>query len=82
MEAHGVWPTVLNFEIWVHYVGLKASPLAEEIERLIAAWPDPTLSTFEAHIADPAALEGVLQFRECRGSLLPRSGSGQPASLG
>ena len=26
MEAHGVWPTVLNFEIWVHYVGLKASP--------------------------------------------------------
>lgn len=33
------------------------------IERLIAAWPDPTLSTFEAHIADPAALEGVLQFR-------------------
>jgi diguanylate cyclase len=37
MEAHGVWPTVLNFEIWVHYVGLKASPLAEEIERLIAA---------------------------------------------
>jgi diguanylate cyclase len=37
MEAHGVWPTVLNFEIWAHYVGLKASPLAEEIERLIAA---------------------------------------------
>jgi hypothetical protein len=27
-------------------------------------------------------LEGVLKFRECRGSLLPRSGSGQPASLG
>jgi endonuclease III len=33
------------------------------IERLIAAWPEPTLSTFEAHIAEPAALEGVLQFR-------------------
>lgn len=27
-------------------------------------------------------LEGVLKFRECRGNLLPRSGSGQPASLG
>jgi diguanylate cyclase len=36
MESHGVWPTVLNYEIWVHYVGLKTSPLAEEIERLIA----------------------------------------------
>jgi diguanylate cyclase (GGDEF) domain len=37
MEAHNVWPTVRNFEIWVHYVGLKSSPLAAEIERLIAA---------------------------------------------
>ena len=48
MEAHGVWPTVLNFEIWVHYVGLKASPLAEEIERLIAAGQPFTESVGEA----------------------------------
>jgi diguanylate cyclase len=37
MEAHGVWPTARNFEIWVHYVALKTSPLAEEVGRLIAA---------------------------------------------
>lgn len=48
MEAHGVWPTVQNFEIWVHYVGLKASPLAEEIERLIAAGEPFTESVGEA----------------------------------
>ena len=48
MEAHGVWPTVLNFEIWVHYVGLKNSPLAEEIERLIAAGEPFTESVGEA----------------------------------
>jgi diguanylate cyclase len=48
MEAHGVWPTVLNFEIWVHYVGLKASPLAEEIERLIATGQPFTESVGEA----------------------------------
>ena len=48
MEAHGVWPTILNFEIWVHYVGLKTSPLAEEIERLIAAGEPFTESVGEA----------------------------------
>lgn len=48
MEAHGVWPTVLNFELWVHYVGLKTSPLAAEIERLIAAGEPFTESVGEA----------------------------------
>src|SRR5258708_331801 len=48
MEAHGVWPTVLNFEIWVHYVGVKTSPLAEEIERRIAAGEPFTESVGEA----------------------------------
>jgi diguanylate cyclase len=48
MEAYGVWPTVLNFEIWVHYVGMKTSPLAEEIERLIAAGEPFTESVGEA----------------------------------
>lgn len=48
MEAHSVWPTVRNFELWVHYVGLKSSPLAEEIERLIAAGAPFTESVGEA----------------------------------
>ena len=37
MEAHHVWPTVGNFELWVHYVAEKESPLAQEIDRLLAA---------------------------------------------
>ncbi|MBC7668516.1 MAG: diguanylate cyclase [Gemmatimonadaceae bacterium] len=48
MESHGVWPTIRNFELWVHYVGLKTSPLAEEIERLIAAGEPFTESVGEA----------------------------------
>jgi len=35
MEAHGVWPTPLNFELWIHYIGDRASPLGQEIDRLI-----------------------------------------------
>jgi diguanylate cyclase len=52
MQAHGVWPTVLNFEIWVHYVGLKTSPLAEEIERLIASGEPFTESVGEQLAAE------------------------------
>ena len=37
MEAHRVWPTVRNFNLWVHYVNETTSPLAKEIDRLIAA---------------------------------------------
>src|SRR6201990_718069 len=37
MEAHQVWPTVRNFELWVHYVAEKEGPLAREIDRLLAA---------------------------------------------
>jgi endonuclease III len=33
------------------------------VEHLIATWPDPTLSAFDMHIADPSALDQVLQFR-------------------
>ncbi len=48
MEHHQVWPTVLNFQIWVHYVGHKQSPLAAEIDRLIAAGEPFTESIGEA----------------------------------
>src|SRR4051812_41575837 len=35
METHDVWPTPLNFELWLYYIGDRASPLGQEIERLI-----------------------------------------------
>ncbi len=35
MEQHKVWPTPLNFEIWLHYVCNKEGALAAEINQLI-----------------------------------------------
>lgn len=37
MEESNVWPTPLNFEIWVHYLGDPEGPLGREIKRLLAA---------------------------------------------
>lgn len=37
MEAASVWPTPLNFEIWVHYLGDPEGPLGREIKRILAA---------------------------------------------
>ena len=34
MARHQVWPTPLNFELWLHYVGEPAGPLAVAIEAL------------------------------------------------
>jgi diguanylate cyclase len=50
MEAHHVWPTVRNFDLWVHYVGEKESPLAVEIDRLLAAG-EPITETLGAELA-------------------------------
>jgi diguanylate cyclase len=35
METAGVWPTPLNFELWLHYVGDPEGPLGREITRLL-----------------------------------------------
>ena len=37
MESHKVWPTPLNFELWLHYLAHPQSALAKELERLLAA---------------------------------------------
>lgn len=37
MEAAGVWPTPLNFELWIHYLGDPEGPLGREIKRLLEA---------------------------------------------
>lgn len=48
MEGHKVWPTVRNYEIWVHYVAEREGALAMEIDRLIAAGQPFTESVGEA----------------------------------
>ena len=47
MEACGVWPTPLNFELWLHYLGDPGGALGREIERLIAAGQPITESVSE-----------------------------------
>ena len=37
MEGAGVWPTPLNFELWLHYLGDPEGPLGREIRRVLAA---------------------------------------------
>lgn len=37
MEAHGVWPTPLNFELWLHYVCDPQGAIAREIDRLLSS---------------------------------------------
>jgi len=36
MERCKIWPTPLNYELWLHYVGAPDGALAKEIERLLA----------------------------------------------
>src|SRR5689334_13647818 len=37
METHKVWPTALNFELWLHYVAAKDSEVAVEISSILNA---------------------------------------------
>ena len=37
MEAASVWPTPLNFELWLQYLGDPEGPLGREIQRMLAA---------------------------------------------
>lgn len=35
MEANNVWPTAINFELWMHYVAAKDSEVAAEIDQVL-----------------------------------------------
>ncbi|HEX8231751.1 MAG TPA: GGDEF domain-containing protein [Caulobacteraceae bacterium] len=37
MQEHAVWPTPLNFELWLHYVCDPQGPIAREIDRLLSS---------------------------------------------
>jgi diguanylate cyclase len=37
MERAKVWPTPLNFELWLHYLGDPTGALGQEIERILGA---------------------------------------------
>jgi len=35
MEGHKIWPTPLNFELWLHYLGDPKGALGQEIDRML-----------------------------------------------
>ncbi|MBB5745482.1 GGDEF domain-containing protein [Brevundimonas variabilis] len=52
MEAAGVWPTPLNFELWLHYIGDPEGPLGKEMSRLLASSDPFTEGTSEMLAAE------------------------------
>jgi diguanylate cyclase len=52
MEKAGVWPTPLNFELWLHYFGEPDGLLGREIKRLLAANEPFTEATAEMLAAE------------------------------
>ena len=47
METAQVWPTPLNFELWLHYLGDPEGALGREIQRILAS-DDPFTDATDA----------------------------------
>jgi diguanylate cyclase len=63
MEAHRVWPTALNFELWLHYVAAKDSDVAVKIESVIqsgGAFTDQLSEQIAAEHLPAAKLSGEI----------------------
>lgn len=52
MSAANVWPTPVNFELWLHYLGDPEGPLGREIQRMLAADEPFTDATSEMLAAE------------------------------
>ena len=52
MERSGVWPTPLNFELWIHYLGDPDGALGQEMTRLLAVGDAFTEGTAEMLAAE------------------------------
>lgn len=63
METNCVWPTPLNFELWLHYVAAKDSPVGKAIARMIETgepFTDGAAETLAAQHLPRARLNGEL----------------------
>jgi diguanylate cyclase len=64
MEKHGVWPTPLNFEIWLHYVADPEGDLGKEIGRLVnsgAAFTEDVAEALAAQFLPKARLNDEIR---------------------
>lgn len=63
MEAHKVWPTALNFELWLHYVTAKDGDVAAEIDTVLqsgAPFTDQVGEQIAANHLPAAKLSGEI----------------------
>ena len=63
METHKVWPTALNFELWLHYVAAKDSDVAAEIDTVLNSgehFTDQVGEEIAAHHFPAAKLNGEI----------------------
>lgn len=63
MEANKVWPTAMNFELWLHYVAAKDSEVAVQIDQIIqsgAAFTEQVGEEIASHHLPSARLNGEI----------------------
>ena len=63
MEAQGVWPTAINFELWLHFVAAKDSAVATEIRNVLdsgQAFTDQVAEQIAAQHLPRAKLSGEI----------------------
>jgi diguanylate cyclase len=81
MESAGVWPTPLNFELWLHYVGDPEGPLGREMTRLLAATDAFTEGTAEMLAAEYLPRGRLSEEIRDAGAVLNRELSSVSAAL-
>jgi diguanylate cyclase len=63
MEANNVWPTAVNFELWMHYVAAKDSQVAAEIDQVLksgAQFTEQVGEEIASHHLPSAKLNGEI----------------------
>jgi diguanylate cyclase len=63
METHRVWPTAVNFELWMHYVAAKDSDVAVRIDQVLqsgAAFTDMVGEAIAAELLPASKLSGEI----------------------
>jgi len=81
MEAAGVWPTPLNFELWLHYLGDPEGPLGREMTRLLGAENAFTEGTAEMLAAEYLPRGRLSEEIRDAGAVLNRELSSVSAAL-
>ncbi|MBJ7485280.1 diguanylate cyclase [Brevundimonas sp.] len=81
MESAGVWPTPLNFELWIHYLGDPEGPLGREMTRLLGAADSFTEGTAEMLAAEYLPRGRLSEEIRDAGAVLNRELSSVSAAL-